>query len=198
MAISDLISGIGAAIAETREKLTVIDTEISKLNAERLRIVRAPPHADDIIAAYMRGLGNATSSFESRLAWNLNDRNAREPEAAADVQRGTGQLVTIHQTPPMTGGLHSSPSKSLLTNAGLGEHQAAVDAAALVYFLRDRIAAEIPKLVAKLCPTAKNGMRQEDRANALADVDDRLAALKQEQAELQSHLEAASKAVRPH
>ncbi|KAK0341160.1 hypothetical protein LTR94_027557, partial [Friedmanniomyces endolithicus] len=92
MAISDLISGIGAAIAETREKLTVIDTEISKLNAERLRIVRAPPHADDIIAAYMRGLGNATSSFESRLAWNLNDRNAREPEAAADVQRGTGQL----------------------------------------------------------------------------------------------------------
>ncbi|KAK0340870.1 hypothetical protein LTR94_028746, partial [Friedmanniomyces endolithicus] len=86
------------------------------------------------------------------------------------------------------------PSKSLLTNAGLGEHQAAVDAAALVYFLRDRIAAEIPKLVAKLCPTAKNGMRQEDRANALADVDVRLAALKQEQAELQSHLEAASKA----
>ncbi|PHP17654.1 hypothetical protein CG471_21775 [Sphingobium sp. IP1] len=198
MAITDLISGIGAAINETREKLTEIDTEISKLNAERLRIVQAPPHTDDIVAAYMRGLDAAKSSFESRLAWNLNDRNAREPEAAAQVERGTGQLVTIYQTPPMTGGLHSSPSKSLLTNAGLGERQATVDAAALVYFLSDHIAAEIPKLVAKLCPSAKNGMRQEDRDRMLAEVDSRLAALKQEQAELQSHLEAARKAVRPH
>jgi hypothetical protein len=197
MAITDLISGLEAAMAETQDRLTIVVGQIGELEQERGAISIAPPHADDIIASYMRGLDSAVSSFEARLAWNLNDANVRDPGAAASVARGAAQLLMIHQQPPATS-LHYDPAKSLIPPSGLADRQSPLDAAALTYFLRDLIAAQIPGLVAKFCPTSKNGMKQAERARLLADVDRRLSELHKERDELQSHLQAARKAVRPH
>ena len=197
MAITDLISGLEAAMAETQDRLNTVTAKINELQQERGRLSTVAPHADDIVASYMRGLDAATASFESRLAWNLNDANAREPDAANDAQRAAAQLLMIPAERPVAG-LHSNPAKRLFPPSGLAERQSQLDAAPLTYFLRDLIAAQSPGLVAKFCPTAQNGMKQAERERLIADVDERLSKLEQEREELQSHLQAARKAVRPH
>lgn len=196
MAITDLITGLAGALAKTRAELAQVDGEISQLQHERQSTELAPPHTDDIVAALKRGLSAATRSFEDRLAWNLNDANAKNADAAKAV-KGTAQLLMINAERPASGTTLHGPVGAvrggLFPVSGLGAQQGVLDAAALTYFLRDRIEAEIPALVKKLCPSAEKGMKQADRDGIIRDLDLRIVALKERRTELMGHISHARK-----
>ena len=71
----------------------------------------------------------------------------------------------------------------------------AVEPAAVTYFLRDRIEAELPDLVARLCPDASKGMKAADRQAALDAVNAELRDLAAKQQQLIADINAARKMV---
>lgn len=194
MAITDLLDGLASAMVETKKKLGEVNAVISELEGERNRIVRASPHTDDLVAAFMRGLKKASESFERRLGWHLNSMNLADGDAAATVQRSAGQFLMLKGAAPTA---PLGKSGQLFPHSGLAEHQADIDVAAVTYFLRDKIAEEIPALIEKVCPSAKSGMKQADRVRALQEVDAKLAEQNAERERLTSEINAAIKAVSP-
>ena len=196
MAISELISGLAGALAEVRAELTVVESDLSKLESERADIVNAPPHSSDIIAAFMRGLDQAAASFEERLAWNLNDRNATADQVA-EATKGAAQLLMVNPERPPDGPAFGAPGRlraGLFPPSLLNGPHSVLDVAAVTYFLRDRIEAAIPELVDRFCPAARKGVPQAVREAALKDVDEKIAALKEKRDELVGNLAAARKA----
>ncbi|OHC95931.1 MAG: hypothetical protein A3H25_10520 [Sphingomonadales bacterium RIFCSPLOWO2_12_FULL_63_15] len=79
----------------------------------------------------------------------------------------------------------------------IGDNQRDIDVAAVTYFLRDIIAAELPALIEKVCPASKSGMKQEDRAAALRQVEEALRQLEGEEKQLVDQINAALMAVQP-
>ncbi len=197
MAITDLISGLAGALTQVRADLAEVDAQINSLTQERVTTINAPPHADDIAAAFKRGLAVATHSFEQRLGWNLNNANAKGADAAKAAQ-SAAQLLMINAEQPPSGPTLSGPigtiTAGLFPVSTLAERQGVLDVAAVTYFLRDRIEAEIPALVAKLCPVSLKGLKQADRAAALERLDNQIAELKAKRRELVGNLAAARKA----
>ncbi len=197
MAINDLISGLAGALAEVRAELVKVDQEITDLSHQRQTVIIAPPHTDDIVASLKRGLAVAAQSYEERLAWNLNDANATSAGAAQSV-KGSAQLLMINAERPAPGPTIHGPvgaiKGGLFPVSSLAERQGVLDVAAVTYFLRDRIEAEIPALVKKLCPASQKGMRQSDRDAAIKDLSAQITALKEKRVELASNIAQARKA----
>lgn len=179
------------ALNSAREQLAGLNGDIAALEAKRAAIVQAPPHTDDMIQAFHRGLDAAASLFEHRLSDYLNDQNAIRPGAAEQTEAASPQLLTM----PV---LRAAPNEtSLFLDGTLGFGGLPLDVAAVTFFLQDQIAAEIPVLVQRLCPAGEKGMRRADRVLALAAVDADLAVRRGERDELLSSLEAAQSAAAP-
>ncbi|MBU0931319.1 MAG: hypothetical protein KJ585_04870 [Alphaproteobacteria bacterium] len=196
MAISELINGLADALAEVRAELTTVESELSRLENDRASIINAPPHTSDIIASFMRGLDKAAASFEERLAWNLNDRNATADQVA-DAAKGAAQLLMVNAERPPEMPAFGAPGRiraGLFPPSALVGPNSVLDVAAVTYFLRDRIEAAIPGLVERFCPAASKGVPQAVREAALKEVDDKIIALKEKRDELVSNLAAARKA----
>lgn len=196
MAISELINGLADALAGVRAELTTVEGELSKLRNDRAGIVNAPPHSSDIVAAFMRGLDQAASSFEERLAWNLNDRNAKADQVA-EATKGAAQLLMINGERPPEGPNFGAPGRlraGLFPPSVLTGPNSVLDVAAVTYFLRDRIEAAIPGLVERFCPGASKGVPQAVREAALKEIDGKIAELEEKRDELVSNIAAARKA----
>lgn len=183
MAITDFI----AALDETRSMLAVVNGDIDKLELERQRLTLLPPHTDEIVGVFMRGLDAVSGSFTQQLAARLNDTFVGEGSAVAAGPQQSLQLLCLEP--------QKLDHEALLTRSLKGRTSSDLNVAALTYFLRDQIAAEIPDLVAKLCPAAAKGIKRADRDHALYDVDDRLAALRERQDALSAELGAARAAL---
>ena len=194
MAISDLTAAMATALAETKDKLRELDAAISTLEGERFRLLQTMPHTDDLVATFMRGLVKASESFEQRLGWYLNSETLKHGAAAAEAQNTAGQFLMLGAKRPER---QLGQGIQLFPHSGLGAHQADIDVAAVTYFLRDKIADEIPAIIEKLCPLAKSGIKQADRERALLDLDGNLAELHAEREGLVSEINAAIKAVSP-
>lgn len=195
MVIADFI----AALDATRAEYAKVDAQIEDAKAERYRIENAPPHADDIIQTLQRGLDEAGRSYRARLASHLSNANASSPRAVAAVQPFAGaQLLTVGKDGKrdlLSPGIADKDGTTDLFPPPLGAVGSVLDAAAVTYFLRDRIAEEIPRLVETMCPAARSGMRQADRVQALARVDTLLTDLTVERDRLGGEISAARAAL---
>ncbi|MGB7373578.1 hypothetical protein [Pontixanthobacter sp.] len=183
MALKELVDGLAGAISKARARLDEVNQRISELETDQHNILLTPPHTDDIVAAFKRGLTDAGQDFERRLAWYLNDENATGVNASNALNDKTAHLLSVAKLKPSW--------KSLIPPSKLGIDAPNLDFAAITYFLRDQIAAEIPSLVAKLCPAADGGLKSDEREKLLSELSEKLKAMHAERDELTRTLDAA-------
>lgn len=190
MQISQTISDFTGAVEAVRNALATVTQKIELLQAERRAIVNAPPHTDDIIALYLRGLDAGAADFKRQFASYLSDTfKAADGSAASAVAMGrSANILRLEATKPDT---------ELLKTRSMTGKEAPFNIAILAYFLHDRIAGELAQLVDELFPAARNGMKASERADRLRELDADLADLKVEQERLQEELSAARAAVMP-
>lgn len=186
MPISQAVADFAAALEAARAELREVNSQISGLEEKRQRIEKAPPHTDDIIAVFMRGLRNSESEFEKQFSSHLRAHfMGHDGEAAAAAAPARHSDI-----------LHMEPEKLAAqerTDRAMRGYVPELNDAVLVYLLRDKIAAEIPVLVEKLCPNAASGMRSDERGRALEEIDAKLGELKAKQRLLLSEINEARK-----
>jgi uncharacterized protein (DUF4415 family) len=196
MSLPEMINGLAAAMAEAKEQLTAVREKISAAKSEVNRIKWAAPHTDDIVDAFKRGVAHADQNFEQRLRLSLNGLAMHEHDAAVTIANGKPSLLMLDRkakSAPAGG----NPVEHPLPWSGIGDNQREIDVAAVTYFLRDIIAAELPALIEKVCPASKSGMKQEDRAAALRQAEDALRQLEAEEKQWVDQINAALMAVQP-
>ncbi|EQB31508.1 hypothetical protein [Sphingobium ummariense] len=191
MSLSEMIDGFASALAATKNQLAQVTGEIEQAKAERNKIEWAPVHTEEIVAAFERGLVNAEASFLGRMSWFLSDREMREPGAAEKVGNAQPSLLMIGGMPP------AADRGAILPFSALGKDQREIDVAAVTYFMRDIIRAQLPAMVERIWPAAKHGMKKMDRMAKLREVDSKLRKLEAEATRLKDEINAAIGAVRP-
>lgn len=187
MQISNTISAFTGVVVAARAQLADVDAKIEAKNEERRAIVRAAPHTDDIIAVFMGGLKAVEATFTEQFGRRLNDTYVGSDSAKAV---GRGKAVNLLQLEP-----EKPDQQALLTRSLRGETAPPLNVAILTYFLRDRIADELPQLVDRLCPDARAGLREADRTKMVAEIDAELASLKSERDRIMEDLDAARAAL---
>lgn len=186
MKIGQAITDFAGVLEGAKVDLAVINGRIEEREAEKLRLVNIPPHTDDVVATFMRGLDATVDDFTRQMRTHLNETFAGSGAAVAAGAGKSAQLLTLEP--------HKPDQETAMTRSLRG-YTPDLNQAALTYFLRDRIKAEIPALVKRLCPAAHSGMRQVDRADALQKVEGELIILREEAHSLQASLLAARAAV---
>lgn len=181
------IASFASTIETIRNEITTVEGQITTLECERNNVAAAPPHTDDIIAVYLRGLAESTRTFKTQLTAQLRTRYGRHEKYsnldAPNNAKGSLQLLTLEKEPQQPG---FGAGRQVTTELNI---------AALTCLLADRIEAMIPDLVRELFPEANAGMRQSDRDAALAKIDRELVELKQRKSQLVEDINAARRAV---
>lgn len=183
---SKIRAAFEAAQEAAKVKAQAISSEISALENNRLAVLRTAPHTDDIVAVFMRGLDQSTGEFERGFASHLKAVYGGDDAAEAASPRR------------FAGILRMEPDKltdAQLQDRALRREKPAINDTVIAYFLRDKIAAEIPALVEKLFPASRNGMKEADRAQALAALDTKISALRAERDAIVAEMAAARQAV---
>lgn len=193
MSISQPIADFAGALDAARADLAMVNAKIAELENQRREIAHAPPHTDDIVAVFMRGLESASVDFERQLASHLSANFLGIDGAAATAaakSRSSNILRLEAQKPDPETVLTRSMQRG-------GPRVPKLNGAVLAYFLRDKMAAEIPALVDRLCPDARQGTKAADRSRALDEIDATIERLRGQSAAIQADLDAARKAVFP-
>lgn len=164
-----VLAQLEVLMESTRKEIQEVEAEISEINGLIGAATNAPPHTDDIVAAFRRGLDDAEKTFKKQLGQHLNDANRRDGNAAAETARLRGHLLTVSGG---AGGMtQGAVPRFPLVPGRLNVSGEALSVAALTYLLRDKIAAEIPNLVKELCPGSDTGMKAEQRNAALRELE---------------------------
>lgn len=165
-----------------------LNAQIGELEQARSPIIQAAPHTDDIVAVLSRALRTSAEKFETQFAAFL--KSTFDGSAGAD-KVAQGSAANLLRLPPPRNGADSFNHRQQIADAP------AVDLTALTYFLRDQIEAEIPALVERLLPAARNGMTSANRAKALQELDAQISELKVKRDAVQDDLNAARAIVAP-
>lgn len=185
MSIANVLTGLTNAMEETKAELARSNARLDELEAERRSVAMAAPHADDIAAAFRRGLGGMATAFRSQLAAHLGATYAGEK--AAEAATRSPQMLTIET--------HAPSMEERQTRAMRGATPD-LNVAAVAYFLRDKIDAEIPGLVASTFPASQHGMKEAERQAILARLDGEIAEQRDKVQTLTADLAAVRAAVR--
>lgn len=188
MEVSKPIAEFADFIRDTRAKLADVNAKIEAAEQERQAILTAKPHSEDIVAFLRRSLDGGVADFNRQFASFLSATFVSSDDAAEAVKKQPASLLRLEPRQLSTEELRTRTMKG-----GIADLNAAV----LTYFLRDKIAEEIPALVNRLCPDAQRGMKSADRASALSRLDELLESLRSEHAALQADLTAARGAIFP-
>lgn len=189
MSFSKAISELESAMEATRAELGEIVEKIATLSNDRDRVAKRPPHTDDIVAVYMRGLANSERDFEQQFGSQLNRDFVAAPNAAdaCDAAKGTARDILRVEGRKL--------SDAERQDRAMKREEAALNSSALAYFLRDQIALELPALIDKLCPAARGGIKAAERSVALAALDAEIATLGRKRDELQAELANARQVI---
>lgn len=170
------------AVEAVRAELKEVDSQISELEMNANRIKRRPPHTDDIVSVFQRGIRNIKGNFESKFRTHLLGKYTGEGSSdTASMGKARNVLdLDFDRTDPRGGVIYQQ---------GVAELNVQI----LTYFLGDAIQKEIPALVERLCPEAAKGLKSADRIRELRDIDAKLSELKSKRAALLDDLQAAQK-----
>jgi hypothetical protein len=187
MPISKAVADFTGALEGVRAEISAIGVQIAEVESERQRIAAAPPHTDDIVAVFLRGLQGAGRDFEQQLAAHLRDTFTGSDGAAAADTRQSQNLLHLEPLPDREARL----TRTLQAKRGMAPD---INLSVLTWLLGDQIAEQIPALVDKLCPAARSGMKVEERRQRLGELDENLARLRGERDALVADLNEARKA----
>jgi hypothetical protein len=184
MAFKDVI----AALRGARDSRADLDAKLDKARATEAELVAAPPHTDDVLAWFRRGLAVQSDEYKRRLkSWYFSaEAKASHPGTWFEADASVCLLAVPRVSPahralaPTTGIGHDTPDASVL---------------ALTHFLGAAIEAQLPAMVADFFPEASKGIRAADRAAKLEKVRAEIARLEADLAELDEHLKSARRAV---
>ncbi|WP_375292321.1 hypothetical protein [Sphingomonas melonis] len=188
-------AAVSDALEAAKTELNSVLAQIETLEASRQATVTALPHTDDISAVLVRGVNQSATAYERDLTTYLRDTfaptglGADTSKAAAAVQ-GNGQRFLSIGTTPL-----DIPGYVARARPDGGLPDMPLHFGAVTYFLRDKLLAEIPGLVDRLCPAARTGMKGADRTAAIAALDAQLTTLRTRRDQLQSEIAAARKAL---
>lgn len=180
--ISEVISQFAGVIEATRAELATVRSEIEAAEAERREIVLAKPHTDDIVAAFKRGLSGRVASFEKQLSTYFTATFVKADSAADTAARQASDLLCLEV---------NRPDFAVIEKRRANGDSAPLNLDVIAYLLSDKLEAEIPALVDKLCPAAREGMNQADRSAALAAIDARILVLTAKRDALAAELDQA-------
>lgn len=127
MQISQTISDFAGAVEAVRTALATVTQKIEALEADRRAIVNAPPHTDDIVALYMRGLDAGAADFKSQFGSYLRDtfRAADGSAATAVAANRSANILRLEA---------NKPDIELLKTRSMTGQQAPFNIAILAYF----------------------------------------------------------------
>ena len=174
---SQAIADFAAVMEETRNNLRDVESQLSEVQQEIARVTNAPPHTDDIIGVFMRGLQEAKVDFEKQLAAKLTTTYAGSDGSAASAASRNSHLNLVRLQPQK-----GAPAPDL-------------NNAVVTYFLREKIAEEIPALVDRLFPASRSGMNATDRTKALTALNAKRSDLDAKREQLLADLGAGRRAV---
>lgn len=183
---SQAITNFASVMSALRDDLSTTESEIGELQAERTRVENAQSHTDDLVANFLRGHAKAERDYKDRLKVALSSMFVRDLpreanlNAARTVKERPQDLLQISAV----GGDSRDPILS--STNGLFY----LDIAAVNYFLRRNMADDLPQLIDELCPQARNGVKEADRALKLAAIDEKLSALQRKRDDLKAEIEA--------
>ncbi len=180
MANSPKLSDFTKAVEAVRAELKEVDSQISELEMEANRIKRRPPHTDDIVSVFQRGVRSISGSFESKFRTHLKGKYTGE--GSSNNVGGGANILKLDFD-------RADPRGGVIYQQGVAELNVEI----LTYFLGGAIEKEIPALVERLCPEAARGMKSADRSRELCEIDAKLSELKGRRAALQDDLQAAQK-----
>lgn len=183
--VSEILSQTQSAIEQRRAEVREINQELEGLEMERLAVGKRPPHTDDIVALYRRGLDEERKAFERELKTGLGALFVSADDAAQassapqrrDILRFEGKL-----------------EEREVHDRALRREGPSLNISALSYFLADIIGQELPGLIERHCPAAANGIKAADRAEQLAQLDREIATLTKRRDELLGELTALRQA----
>jgi hypothetical protein len=178
------LKSILAALIGAKQSVIDFERRIGQLTAEIERVEKIPPHTEDLIAWATRGLDAASASFEDRLErWYWNDASlARMP--GSSFESSSPQILGISRLSPSEG-------RGGVTIWPLDYTLNAPDAAAITHFLRPAIEKDLPRLIAKMFPAARKGMRNADRREKLEKLRAEINQLTREREQLVKELDEA-------
>ncbi|WP_010545604.1 hypothetical protein [Sphingomonas elodea] len=187
MQISEAIAGFASVVEAARAKLADVDAKIEAKEEEHRAIFRADPHTDDIVAVFLGELERVEDTFSEQLRTRLNDTYVGEGSAKAVALGRSMNILLLEPEKP--------DQQALMTRSLRGETSPPLNLTILTYFLRHRIALELPKLIDELCPAARDGIRGADRAFKIRQIEEELRELRAERERISTDLQAARSAV---
>jgi hypothetical protein len=185
---SQTIADFTGAVEAIRAELNSVNVSIEEAEEERRQIANAPPHTDDIAAAFLSGLRYEVADFERQFASHLKGHfTGSDGDAATAAAKGrTADFLRMEA---------QKPDQEAQRTRAMRKELPALNIAVLAYLLRDSIEAEVPALVDRLCPAARNGIKAADRGRTLDELDSKLAQLRSQANGLKADLDAARRAV---
>ncbi|WP_374410639.1 hypothetical protein [Novosphingobium colocasiae] len=189
--IAKSVAEFSAALDAARAELADVAGQISKLEQERSKIEAAQPHTEDIVAVFQNGLDEVKSGFEQQFRSVLNasfvkGANGNNFGDAARAARPGSRRNVLAVAPAKD----QRFDRDIIAKDGFPQ----LNVTALVYFLRGKIADELPDIIDRLCPDARHGMKAADREKAIAEIDGKLSELREKHNALQLDLNAARQA----
>lgn len=201
MTDTNTLASFRDAFESAKSDLRRVNKRIEELAGEEQRIRFAPPHRDEIIACFQRGLREAELTFRKQLGRHLNDRNANG--SAENVVHGSAQLALspVGRETERAFGLEPDDdpirSRTFLPQSNIHDPAASLSAAAIIYFLKDRIAEAIPALVDQLCPASVGAMPHDERMAEISRIAEETNTLSAERARLQAAIHEFRQIVSP-
>lgn len=186
-AMEEALAGLNSVLEARKSELQQVGARIQELEAEKQNVESAPPHTDDIVGAFARGVDANAAEFGRQFSAQLNAVYTGVGSAGAVGGQAAPNILTIEGR---------KPSIEEARDRTMRKETLPLNMAALVYLLAPRIKEELPALVAKLCPDAAKGMKGSERAAMLLAINRELATLREKHATLSAELNQAVKMVR--
>lgn len=188
MALNDIISALRGAPANGQQ----LNKDEAKLLAERQRIATAPVHIDDVVAKAVSGTRKRAADAVAHLVehhLNAASMAATHPDSI-ESDANTFDLLALTEGKP-------HPANAGTGVASIYPQAATPHSGVLAYLLAPQIEAATEKLVREhLTDACNGGMRLSERRKRLADIDAKLAAIRQQRAELVAGLHEAARHIK--
>lgn len=190
MSVNEAVTQFAGVMDTLRNKLADVSAQIDSAKQERQVVVTAKPHTSDIVAAFQRGLKAQEQLFETQMRSFLASNFVSADDAPQAAQARAQDILKLPITKPGEPQVDMRHQNGRNPNAPIE-----LNPSVIAYMLRDRLAEELPAIVDKLCPEAREGLKSAERNRQLAELDERLKQLQLEYDGVSADLAEARKAV---
>lgn len=174
-----------AALVGAKQSLADFNRQIESRRKQMEELEAIPPHTDDLVEWARRGLEYSSQQFLEDLGWYWNDRT---------LGKHVGSWFATDSGPVVLGvplGTPSAGYDSVRIRNREAHSRPPCSFDALTHFLKPAIEKELPKLIEQCFPSARKGMRWEERSAKLEKLRAEIEQLEADRDELARQLSEA-------